>query len=270
MKAYRVSDPFYSSILKYVCTGPIPANWSQPFTFKPHSYALYQRGDGPCGLLSSIQANICISVHDFPNAKPESLLVNAILDIMYKIRKCFVICTNIDENSKTIEWFSSQDKKTASEFIIKKKWYLEQNATVLFTTSIVILLGPVWLNSYCFSDPFILEGQTNLTFVLLLLTGDVIDSFHDGDIITNGVVFKGALTEQPVGFVSISESEEYQSVGLRFSNPTKNIWLGYYGGHFTTIVKLSDELFIEFDGLNQSSIFNVVNHKHIFYSKLMH
>lgn len=270
MKAYRIGEPIYSSIKKHVCNGNVPINWSQPFTFKPHSYALYQRGDGPCGLLSSLQANICISLKDFPNAKADELLVNAILDIMFKIRRCFVICTKINDDTKTIEWLSSQDKKTASDFIYNKKWYLEQNATLLFTYSIVILLGPVWINSYCFSDPFILEGQTNLTFVLLLLTGDVIDSYHDGDVITNGVVFKGALSEQPVGFISISESDEFQSVGLRFSNPTKDIWLGYYGGHFTTIVKLSDGLYIEFDGLNQSSIFNVINHKHIFYSKLIH
>lgn len=270
MKAYRISEPIYSSIKKYVCNDSIPTNWSQPFTFKPHSYALFQRGDGPCGLLSSIQANICISLKDFPNATAEELLVNAILDIMFKIRRCYVICTKVNEEDKVIEWYSSQDKKTASDFIYNKKWYLEPNATILFTFSIVILLGPVWLNSYSFSDTFILGGQTSLTFVLLLLTGDVIDSFHDGDVITNGVVFKGALSEQPVGFVSISESDEFQSVGMRFSNPTKNIWLGYYGGHFTTIVKLSDDLFIEFDGLKQSSIFNVINHKHIFYSKLVH
>lgn len=263
-----MNDPISSSIKNYICTNTIPKEWEQPFTFKSNSYALYQRDGGPCGLISSLQSYICLSLQKNPNSSPEILLINAILDIMYKIRKSYVICVNIDDQNKYVDWFGSTDRQYVFDYLYNTKWYLQTNATILFTFSIVILLGPVWLNTYSFPDTFISNGQTNLTFVLLLLTGDVLDSFHDGNILADGLVLKGATKEQPVGFVSISESDEYQNVGKYFSNPTKNIWLGYYGGHFTTILKTNDNLFIEFDGLNHSNIMTFMNSNHIFYSRL--
>ncbi|OHT05600.1 hypothetical protein TRFO_26609 [Tritrichomonas foetus] len=268
MNLFRFPDPVFSKIAKHVCKGPVPSKWIQPFTFKTHSYSLFQKEDGPCGLLASLQAYICISLRVNPNVSPDDLLIEAILDIMYKIRRNFVLASKIDLENHYIEFYSTQNRKTAHDFLKNSKWYLSENASLLFVYSIVILLGPVWLDSYAFSDLFIINGQTSLNFVLLLLTGDVLDSFHDGNIITNGVVFKGALSEQEIGFVSISDSQAYQNIGNYFSHPLQSVWIGYYGGHFTTIVKTDNNMFLEFDSLQHNTFFNDVSESHIFYQQL--
>jgi hypothetical protein len=108
--------------------------------------------------------------------------------------------------------------------------------------SLAILVGPIWLSYFAIPDTFVTEnGQTNLPFVLLPISGRILDSSHDGDTLMGGIVVKGAAHPVRVSVVSISEFQTYQRLGRTFAAPTERIWLGYHGGHFTTIVRTRED-----------------------------
>lgn len=268
MKSFSVSDPVYSKVMKFVCNGSIPDKWVQPFVFKPKSTCLWQYKDGPCGLFAAIQAYINLLIKKNSKIPSQKLLVDAILMIQQQIRPCFVFCTNFDPQAKRIEWVSTQSQSEAEKFLITSDFLSRENATILFTISIAILVGPIWLNSYAIPDTFITEdGQTNMTFVLLMISGEILDSYHDGNSVMGGIVIKGALVPQRIGLLSINDTEGFQKRGMRFGSPTERIWIAYYGGHFTTIMATATAI-LEFDPLSRRVMFTTVTEKHIFYKAL--
>ena len=267
MQQFSLSEPYFSKIASYVCSDPIPKNWEQPFAFKGKSYSLDQFYEGSCGLFSSLQALICLKLKYNSNVPNEQLLIETLLDVMESIRKCYVFVTNVDFNAKQVSWCSTDNRQIAQSYIFNSKWHKNPRATLFFVYSLVILLGPVWLETYAFPDAFIVQNQTSLNLVNLILTGKIIDSFHDDIQVVCGVPLKGVSTPQKIGFISISESDQYQSIGKKFSNPTENIWIGYYGGHFTTFVKLPNQIVIEFDPINHKEYFHPLQANHAFYDK---
>ncbi|KAH0787324.1 HLH domain-containing protein [Histomonas meleagridis] len=269
MRRFVAEGKIFDRISKSVCEGPIPEDWVQPFFFKASSNLLYQNRSGPCGLFAAVQSYIHIYTKNRTDIENSVLLLNAILEIMDNIRHAYVICTNVDHANHRVEWYATNDRSMAAEYINTNKWLSESNATILFIYSIAILVGPVWLNHFSMGEPFITnDGNTNLTFVLLLISGEILDSYNDGFETDSGMVIKGATKPQRVGFVS--NNQEMQAVGNFFKNPTEGIWIAFNGVHFTTIVKMSSGVFLQVDSLSHYSYFNPVVSTNVYYSQLVH
>jgi hypothetical protein len=268
METFHVEGELYDKIMSFVCHGPIPTCWEQPFVFKEHTNLLRQWQGGPCGILAAIQAHILKILTHCADLQPTALLCNALLDIMHLIRPCFVFCTLLDIPNRKIEWQSTCDRNTALKFLEESDFLTKPNAVVMFTVSLAILVGPIWLSHFSIPDTFITEdAQTNLTLVILMISGEILDSYHDGNMVAGGIVFKGALGEQRIGIVSIAETQAYQKLGQRFQKPTDKIWLGYYGGHFTAIIGKAGGLF-ELDQLSPAHAFVPVTDVHPFWRHL--
>jgi hypothetical protein len=133
-----------------------------------------------------------------------------------------------------------------------------------FAVSLATLAGPIWLSYFAIPGAFITEnGQTSLPFVLLPISGRILDSYHDGNTLMGGIVVKGAAHPVRIGVVSISEFQTYQRLERTFTAPTERIWLGCYGGHFTTIVRMRED-FYELDQLFAGAAFRRLTPNHVF------
>jgi hypothetical protein len=60
MESFTATANVYSKILSFVCNGPIPSSWHQPFLFKECTNCLRQFQDGPCGAIAFVQAQMLI------------------------------------------------------------------------------------------------------------------------------------------------------------------------------------------------------------------
>ena len=268
LQSFAVDGKVYGTIMKFVCNGPIPKSWCQPFVFKSGSVCLLQYAGGPCGLLAAVQAHINLILRSKSGLSNKELLCEAVLNIMELIRPCFVFCSDFDPAAKRIEWTATQNRDDALQYLKTSGMLSKDNAAILLTISLTILVGPIWLKSYGICDSFITEdGQTNMTLVLLMITGDVLDSYHDGNTVMGGIVFKGALTPRQIGILSVDNFQGCQKSGMLFKKPTARIWVAYYGGHFNTIVA-TDQAIYEFDALAHQTLFTVVTEKHIFWNDL--
>ena len=268
MENFSFDSKDYANVMKFVCSGPIPKSWVQPFVFKPGSTCLLQYDGGPCGLMAAVQAHMYLLQKTRKDLTSDELLIEAILNIMALIRPCFVFCSVFDAEAQRIEWVGSQDREAAAQYLRTSKMLAQENAAVLLTVSLAILVGPIWLKKYAIPDTFITDdGQTNMTFVLLMISGDVLDSYHDGNTAMGGIVIKGALTPRPIGILSIGDSQGVQKSGMLFKKPTQRIWVAYYGGHFTVIMATNEAIY-EFDPLSHHVLFRVVTEKHIFWESL--
>lgn len=268
MIKYSGDAKIYSKITKYICDGPIPQSWYQPFYFKPSSNLLVQNKEGSCGLFASIQAYIHLYTMCGTDLSNEILLLNAVLEIMNNIRPCFVICTKVDDKNKAIEWYATQDRNEAATYINDQKWLSEDNATILFMYSIAILVGPILLENYAMHEPFILDdGNTNVTFVMLILSGEILDSFMDGYNTESGMLIKGTNKRQNIGL--LSQNQKIQAVGNNFKNPINKIWVAFNDVHFTTIVKTPSGTFLHFDQLSHLSYFTPISQGNPFYQQLI-
>lgn len=268
MEQFVLEGDVFTKLTNFICFNTIPDSWKQPFIFIGDTYALRQLKGGPCGLIASVQAHMLLLLRQCPDLDKEELLIEALLNILYLIRPCFVICTEIDFDNRMVKYFATNERALAKKFIISNRWYDNPEATLLYTYSIAILTGPVLLRHFALPETFITEdGQTNITFVILMITGQLLDSYHDGNAIMGGIVIKGSESPQQIGIVSISETLNFQNSGEYFKKPVEKIWVAYYGGHFTAIVKDNDQ-FYEFDSLAASSYFTLVTPKHVFYEKI--
>jgi hypothetical protein len=187
---------------------------------------------------------------------------------MELIRPCYLFCLDFDFNSRTLSWCATQNRSLVLDFLQNSSWLSLENAIVLFTISLVLLVGPNWLNYFSIPDSFITEnGQTNLTCVLLMISGEILDSFHDGNLIMGGILIKGAIKPVKIGLLSISVFENLQGLGNILLHATEKIWLSYWGGHFTIIFKI-DEMFYEMDPLLHSAQFTKVGEEYAFWDQL--
>lgn len=251
MEDFTVRDPVYSKIMGYVCGGPIPKSWKQPFYFKPNSPSLVQKESGPCGLFAVLQAYIIKKASQNPQYTPQQLLWESIIEIESKIRGTYLFCTYIDPQSKTISWKATSDLRQAQYFLGSSRWTDDPQATLLLTVSLAILVGPVWLRYFSIPDHFIDEtGYTNLTFVLLMITGEILDSYIDDNGFVGGMASKGAKETPEFGLLSNAECTIYQKIGKRFTYPKQNIWIAYYGAHFTVMIAGNGGNF-EYDSLSK-------------------
>jgi hypothetical protein len=225
MQSFAVTEPACSRILAYVCSGAIPPSWNQPFVFKEHTNCLRQFRGGPCGLIAAVQAHILILLRSHPDWTNNDLLQCAVLDIMWLLRSCYVFCDAFDAPS--LHWQATQDRAAAATFLRTEKWLSQPTAVTLFTISLAILVGSIWLRHFSIPDRFITEnGQTTPPLVLLMISGEFFDSYHDGNLLMGGIVIKGAVAPVTIGVVSISEFQVYQKLGTMFANPTEKIWIG--------------------------------------------
>jgi len=267
MQEFHLSDPHFKKVVGYICGESAPKSWKQPFLFKENTSYLYQLQSGPCGLFAVMQAYIVKISGKNPNFFPKACLWEAIIEIMQKIRGAYVFCTGIDFERKIITWKSTSDKYIAQTFLGNSGWTDDPNATLNFVASIVILLGPSFLKFYSIPDHFIAEdGYTNMTFVLLLITGEVVDSFIDGNQSIGGMTSKGLLNNPEFGLIATSDVQVYQKVGKLFAQPREKIFIAYYGSHFNTLVKGSNGFF-ELDSLSKR-LWMPLSPKHAFYSQL--
>jgi hypothetical protein len=268
MRPFSCGDPVYSKILGYVCDGPIPSTWIQPFVFKEETNCVRQFQGGPCGVLAAVQAHILVILRQRPDLTNTQLLAESLLNILHLIRPCYLFCTELDPSTRKLSWCATQDRATASRFLEETKWASLPNAVILFTISLVVLLGPTWMKHFSIPDTFITEnGQTNLTCVLLMLTGQVMDSYHDGNLIVGGIVIKGALPPMRFGLLSVSVYQNLQKSGEALRRPTERIWVAYWGGHFTTIIAMQKGLY-EMDQLLPSAAFVPLDPSHAFWDQL--
>lgn len=268
MEHFSVGPDVFTKIMSFVCAGPIPRSWSQPFVFKPESVSLLQYEGGPCGLMAAVQAHVLLLQRQKPSLTSDDLLVEAVLEIMSLIRPCYLFCSRFDPDSQELEWDATQNREEAAKYLHTTKFLKRENAAVLLTVSLAILVGPIWLKSYALPDTFITEdGQTNMTFLLLMISGDILDSYHDGNTVMGGLVIKGALTPRPIGVLSIGDRQGVQRSGGAFKKPTHRIWVAYYGGHFTTIIA-TNQAFYEFDPLSHNVLFRPVTDKHVLWDDL--
>jgi hypothetical protein len=268
MRQFSCEGQVYSKILGYVCEGAIPEAWNQPFIFKERTNCLRQLQGGPCGVLAAVQAHILVLLRRCPQLRNDQLLEESLLTIMSLIRPCFVFCTALDAKSHKLTWCGTQDRGIARQWLEQTKWTAEPMAVILFTVSIVVLVGPSWLQHFAIPDTFITEnGQTNLTCVLLLLTGQIMDSYHDGNLIVGGMVIKGAVGPVPIGLLSVSVYQNLQKSGDVLRRPTERIWIAYWGGHFTTIIAMPKGLY-EMDQLMPSAAFLPLDSSHTFWDQL--
>ena len=251
MEDFCISDPIYSKIMGYIVDGAVPQSWKQPFYFKEGSSSLVQKLSGPCGLFAALQAHIINNHSIYPNYTPHQLLWESMIEIMTKIRGTYVFCTYVDPASKRIAWKSTSDKRQAQAFLGSSRWTDDPQATFLFVVSITILVGPVWLRYFSIPDHIIDEtGYTNLTFVLLLITGEVLDSYIDNNGSVGGMASKGTTVQPDFGLLSNAECTDYQKIGHFFTRPKKNIWIAYYGAHFTVMISTQSGNY-EFDSLSK-------------------
>ena len=251
MEDYSVSDPVYSKIMGYVVDGPVPQSWKQPFYFKEGSNSLVQKLSGPCGLFAVLQAHIIKKQTELPNCTPQQLLWESMIEIMNKVRGTYIFCTHVDTGSRRISWKATSDVRQARAFLGQSRWTDDPQATFLFVVSITILVGPVWLRYFSIPDHIIDEtGYTNLTFVLLLITGEVLDSYIDNNGSVGGMASKGTTVQPEFGLLSNAECTMYQKIGRFFTRPKQNIWIAYYGAHFTVMISSPSGNF-EFDSLSK-------------------
>ena len=91
-------------------------------------------------------------------------------------------------------------------------------------------------NLFCKKFTNFKTGYTNLTFVLLLITGEFLDSYIDNNGSVGGMASKGTTVQPDFGLLSNAECTDYQKIGHFFTRPKKNIWIAYYGAHFTVMI----------------------------------
>ena len=259
----------FEKILSYLTYGSIPKSWQQPFLFKSNSNSLLQNIGGPCGLMASVQSRILIAHSRDPNMIPKQDLIEALLDIESTIRQSFIFCVNFDINNKKAVFYGNEDRCGTGDFLWRTEWANRENATLLFIVSLIVLIGPTWLSSYALPDTFITEdGQTNLTLVLLLLSGQPLDSFQDGNKVMGGMLIKGLTFVPEIGFLSIAEGQDIQKSGHYLKQPQKPIWVAYYGGHFTVLQYTSGGIF-EYNALDNTQLWTSVGTTHPFYKTVM-
>lgn len=251
MEDFVVGDPVYEKMMSYVVDGPVPQSWKQPFYFKQGSSSLVQKLSGPCGLFAALQAHIIKKSGECPQLTPHQLLWESMLEIMKKVRGTYVFCTLVDSVNHRIAWKATTDLRTAQYFLANSRWTDDPQATLLFVLSITILVGPVWLRYFSIPDHIIDEtGYTNITFVLLLLTGEILDSYIDNYGSIGGMASKGTTVQPDIGLLSNAECTVYQKIGNFFTHPKLNIWVAYYGAHFTVMISNQQGNF-EFDSLSK-------------------
>ena len=261
-----LSDPLYSRILETVVEDGIPPpQWCQPLTFKAQSLCLHQQVGGPCGLFASLQAYILNRVNVSPELNSTQILIESILDMIETIRPCYLFITSINTKERILKYVATNDRNEAKDYLRATKWFSHKDAAFLLISSIAMLIGPVWFRQYAIHDRFILDdNNTNLTFVLLCLSGEALDSFQDGTVIAGGLAIKGALQTQKFGILATHSHNQFQKVGSYFRNPKVPIWVLYYGMHFTAMTLVGDN-YIEFDPLS-NDLWKIVEKGHPFYS----
>ena len=261
-----IGDPLYTRILDNVVEGcKPPPQWRQPLYFKAQSLCLKQNSGGPCGLFAALQAYILYRIDMSPDLNSTQILIESILDMVETIRPCYLFITSINHKERILKYVATNDRNEARDYLRVSKWYSLNDAAFLLIASIAMLLGPVWFRQYAIHDRFILEdNNTNITFVLLCLSGEAIDNFHDGTAIAGGLVIKGALKKQKFGILSNNSQNKYQKVGSFFRNPENPIWVLYYGMHFT-VLTLENNIFLEFDPLSHD-LWKIVDKGHPFYN----
>ena len=268
MEQFTLNGPSFDKIFSHLTYKSIPKSWEQPFLFKGLSNSLQQEMDGPCGLMASIQSRMLILSSQNPNMSPKHQLIEALLDIQFKIRKTFIFCINFDTFNKNAVFKGTSDRRVAGSFLWDSNWHQSPNAILLFVISIIVLLGPTWFSIYALQDTFITEdGKTNLTLLLLLLTGQPLDSFQDGNKVMGGILIKGITSYPEIGFLSIAEGEDIQKPGNFLKRPQYPIWIAYYGGHFTVIQYARNGLF-EYNALDKTQLWVPLSSKNPFYDKI--
>ena len=192
LEIFEEKDEIFDHIFSYLTVKKIPINWKQCFKFHDDTICLKQDYNGPCGLLSVIQSKIIKKLFQEEFDNPNEILIEVILDIEYLIKKCYLFVINYSIEDRCLTWIGTNDRNEAKKFLIEQNWIQNNEALILFCLSIIILFGPVLMNSSSFKETIITNnGYTSLSFVLTLLTGNITDGYHDNDKFIGGLLFKG-------------------------------------------------------------------------------
>lgn len=270
MEEFVLKGENFCKFMSFVSNNEIGDQWKKPIHFAGNTLRLYQYDDGPCGLLSLIQAYILINHAKNMKMSRDDLLIHSILDIMKKIRNIFAFCQCFDTKNKELMFYVTKSESEAKEYLTNSGILQVDISLILILISFAYICGPSLLNSFAFKDPLISDnGQTSIQLVLLLLTGMAADSLNDFHTVQGGIFFSGILVEQDIGFIIVNEDDSDSRVGFPLLAPKEKIWIIYYGGHFTTIAYIKNE-FREYNNIDHSlNEYTVCTKKHILYNSLI-
>lgn len=267
--------PKYSRNGKYFFVD-IPENWNQTLSNKSNSYKLVQNRPGPCGLFAILNAYM-VNNFKFHRSSAEDTLHGAILDIMLKLRQTYAFCTDfkLGRNNDTkasdseMTFFVTKDRGEAQSFLMEYEYCFHKSATFLLMVSFVFLAGPQLLNTFAFPEPFITQDyNTDIRFVLLLITGKAVDVPIDDFMIVGGILHTGVTEPQEIGFLKTDDSSDLEKVGQHLRHPEYKTWVIFTGGHFYVISK-EQNTFYQYDSLDRrSDVYQVLRSTHPLYEEL--
>ncbi|OHT03484.1 hypothetical protein TRFO_29151 [Tritrichomonas foetus] len=244
MRHFRAEGKTATEIFSYVLpvsnkNFTIPQGWLQGLDFFPHSYRLKQKHAGPCGLFAILQAYILIAKKNIPGVSKMEALRYAVLEIMEKLRAIYAITNEFDVDKNFIDFYITEEREEAENYLAKNFEFDSKLAIIRLMLAFTFIIGPKMLNSYAFKESFITaDGNTDIHFVLHVLTGTAIDTMNKKFTIGGGVLLsgiRGKILTQDVGLISCSNYNA-SSISDRLLVPYQYTWVVFYGGHFTSLM----------------------------------
>lgn len=223
----------------------IPKTWVQPLVFYKDTIRLYQRINGPCGVLAVLQSYIILNHKFDPYLGVNELLALSIINIMDKLNPgIYSICTELDDEENMARFYSTNDREAFKKFLLKSNFFTLDNSLFYLTLSFAYNAGPQKLSSYAIHESFIdYAGNTDLHFVLLLLTGKPLDDVSDGFRICGGSLRSGVCEQAMIGLIQLHENKyDIVATGRNITYPFYKIWVMFNGSHFYAMVLDGDKL----------------------------
>lgn len=235
LETYELRDGDFDRVMKFAGRG-LGDNWVTPFDFFGDTLRLYQPKAGPCGLFAVLQAHIVSIHHSSPTLSNKDLLVEAVLRTMEKLRTSYTFCQLLDVENKHLVFLATQERSAAEQYLKESGLLQTEIAAKLIAVSLIYLAGPALLSSAAFCDPAVHEDQnTQMHFVLLLLTGFMADTCRDTSVVKNNMLLLGVHTKQDIGLLYMDTGNSMGEVGEHLMTASESIWVVYSGGHFFTI-----------------------------------
>ena len=210
-----------------------------------------QNESGPCGLFAVLQAHVLRAKEKNSNYANEVLLIEAASNLMETLHKAYVFCLQQIEEEKMLVLYHTTNRDVAERFVQENGFFELPNAMILLEISLTYLAGPGLLNAFATPSPLISEdGMTDLQFVVLLLTGRVVDTYGESPKVASGMILGAVGEKQDIGFLVADEAELQDHVGLCFTNPLSNVWVAHSGNHFY-VLRYADPDIQIFDNMDK-------------------
>jgi len=211
-------------------------SWQYPIDFVPRTSRLFQPENGPCGLFAVLQAHVILARR---HQSTRESLVTAVLDIMEKFRsQAFAFCQLWDHQSEHLIFFGFESREAAASFLRRTSYLQSRIACLLLAISYVFVAGPALLSTIAAPEPAIArDGHTSLEFVLLLITGTMVDSQVGEYRVVGSTMRTGVVRQQDIGFL---DGTNQTRSGEALASPTKRIWVLFTGSHFSVVEQEGD------------------------------